>query len=500
MNLATIFRGVASRFTTKPVLRYRDADVLFSEFSDQVARFSGHLNQRGIRLGDRVMIFARNKPEWLVSFVAALERGAVVIPVNPALTASEVLYMVEQAGPRLIVADDDLVRSLPVGRTCIEILAIGEAGCGTWYDALPRAQAVTEILDVADTDPALMHYTSGTTGRPKGALLSHGAEIFAAKMVASHFRLRPDDISLISNSLAFIYPLVINCLASIHAGATVVLQERFHPGLCLRGIEREKATVFMGVPTMFTMMLDWGQKQDVDASSFRLCLSAAQNLPWKVATRFKDRFGISVYDLWGQTEGTPITSFDPSTEPEGRPESCGRALPGCGVKIIDNAGAVVGPDVIGEVLLSGPNVFIGYDQNPQATAETLRNGWVHTGDLGKLDSDGYLYIVGRKHDLVIRGGANIYPTEVEEAIHADPAVSECAVIGVPDEIYGETLRAFVVVGHGVSLTESELIEYCRTRLAAYKVPSSVTFVDALPKGPTGKILKPRLHGRAARIG
>jgi long-chain acyl-CoA synthetase len=500
MNLASIFRSAAPHFASKPPLRYRGADVSYAELSDLIARFSGYLKRRGIGPGDRVMIFGRNKPEWLASLIAVLERGALVIPVNPALTASEVRYMVEHAGPRMIVADEDLVVSLPGARSDIEILGIGESRSGTWYGALFGAESDTEILDVADVDPALMFYTSGTTGRPKGALLSHGAEIFTAKMVASHFRLRPDDVSLISNSLSFIYPLVIDCMASLHAGATVVLQERFHPELCLRGVEQEKATVFMGVPTMFSMMLDWGQKQNVDASSLRLCLSAGQNLPWNVATRFKERFGIPVYDLWGQTEGTPITSFDPSTEPEGRPESCGRALPGCGVRIIDDVGADLPPDVIGEVLLTGPNVFLGYDKNPQATAETLREGWVHTGDLGKLDSDGCLYIVGRKRDLVIRGGANIYPTEVEEAIYAHPAVTECAVIGIPDAIYGETLKAVVVLVEGASLTECELIEHCRTRLAAYKVPSSISFTDVLPKGPTGKILKRELREREARSG
>jgi long-chain acyl-CoA synthetase len=496
MNLANILYEAAPLFSEKPLLRYRGEDISFAGFSDRVARLSGHLARQDVSRGTRVMIFARNKPEWLVSVFAALGRGAVVIPINPALTASEVSYMIEHAAPRMVIADDDLVPSLPLNRQDIGVLGIGEDGTGTWYDALDGT-ADTGTTEVADSDPALMFYTSGTTGRPKGALLSHGAEVFTAKMVAAHFKLKTEDVSLISNSLSFIYPLVIDCLACIHAGATVVIQERFHPELCLRGIESEKATIFMGVPTMFGMMLDWGQKQDVDTSSLRLCLSAGQNLPWNVAKRFRDRFGVAVYDLWGQTEGTPTTSYDPAVEAEGRPESCGRALPGCDVRIINGAGAAVAAGTIGEVLLTGPNVFIGYDKNPQATADTLRDGWVHTGDLGKLDLEGYLYIVGRKRDLVIRGGANIYPTEVEEAIYAHPAVTECAVIGIPDEVYGETLKAVVVKGEGSDLTEKELLEHCRTRLAAYKVPSSITFADTLPKGPTGKILKRELRDREA---
>jgi long-chain acyl-CoA synthetase len=494
MNIANILQDTSSNYGAKPLFRYRGDDVAYDDIVDQVSRLGGYLKAQGIGVGDRMMIIAHNKPEWMVSLFAALGEGVTVIPVNPALTVPEVAYMIEQAGPRLIVVDRELEVVLP---DCdVATLTIDSVG-GTWNDAIARAPSRSDILARVGSDPALMFYTSGTTGRPKGAILSHGAEVFAAKMVAGHYRLGSKDITLIPNSLSFIYPLVINCLASIYAGATVVLQERFHPELCLRGIEQERATIFMGVPTMFGMMLDWAQQQTVDASSLRFCISAGQNLSWNVATRFRERFGISVFDLWGQTEGTPITGFDPARETEGKPESCGRALPGCAVRVIDEAGTDLPPDSIGEVLLRGPSVFIGYDKNPLATAETLRDGWVHTGDLGKLDADGCLYIVGRKRDMVIRGGANIYPVEIEEAIYAHPAVAECAVIGVPDALYGETLKAVVVVGGSLKLSENELIEHCRSRLAAYKVPAKVLFVDKLPKGPTGKILKRELRAQEA---
>lgn len=496
MNVATILQDAAGYYSAKPLFRYRDRSIPYDDVLDQVARLGGRLDLDGIRPGDRVMLIAHNKPEWMVTLFAALARGAVVVPVNPALTASEIAYMVEHARPRLIVVDEELISVVPA-TDGIVVWTIARSG-GTWRQALAGRVGRSDILSCSGSDPALIFYTSGTTGRPKGAVLSHDAELFTATMVAGHFRLCQDDVSLISNSLAFIYPLVIDCLASIHAGATVVLQERFHPELCLRGIERERASIFMGVPTMFSMMLDWAQRQAVDVSSLRFCISAGQNLPWNVAKRFRERFGVSVFDLWGQTEGTPITGYDPGRETEGRPESCGRALPGCAVRVIDDAGADAPAEAIGEILLAGANVFLGYDRNPEATAETLRDGWVYTGDLGRLDADGYLYVVGRKRDMVIRGGANIYPVEIEEAIYAHPAVAECAVIGVPDEIYGETLKAVVVVGERCTLSESELLEHCRTRLADYKIPASVRFVDALPKGPTGKILKRELREREAR--
>lgn len=493
MNISLLLRNAAKHYQSKPILRYRGRDVRYEEMSEQIARLTGSLKTRGIGPDSRVMIFARNKPEWLISLFASLNTGALVVPINPALTSNEVGYMLEHGGPQVVIADNDLVATLSSGKQDFDILSIADDGSGSWHDAMARGTVDCGVAEVNAGQAALMFYTSGTTGRPKGALLSHGAEVFTAEMVASHFRLKPDDVSLISNSLSFIYPLVIDCLASIHAGATVILQDRFHPELCLRGIEEEKATILMGVPTMFTMMLDWAQDKYVDASSLRYCISAGQNLSWNIATRFRERFGCAVYDLWGQTEGTPITGYDPSLDPEGHPESCGRALPNCRVRIIDDNGRDLPPDTVGEILLSGPNMFLGYDNNPAATAETLRSGWVYTGDLGKLDREGFLYIVGRKRDLVIRGGANIYPTEVEEAIYAHPAVADCAVIGVPDRTYGELVKAFVVIASGQRLSEQGLIAHCRERLAEYKVPSLVSFLESLPKGPTGKVLKRELR-------
>lgn len=488
-NLGSLLARAAPLYADRPLLRHGGRSVTHAELSAAVERLAGHLGARGLHPGERFLLLATNKPEWLVALFAALRVGAIVVPVNPALTATEVGYMVEHAAPRAGVVDAALEPLLPPGADFPRIRLPAD-----WSGALAGAPdpAVHPCLE---QDPAIMFYTSGTTGRPKGALLSHGAECFTADMVASHFRIGPQDVSLIASPLSFIYPLVIDCLACVRAGATVVLQERFHPELALRGLEAERATLFMGVPTMFTMMLEWAEEREVDLSGLRFCISAGQNLPWHVARRFRERFGVAVYDLWGQTEGTPITSYDPAREAEGRPESCGRALPGCAVRVVDDAGHALPAGEVGEVLLAGPSVMLGYYRNPEASAETLRDGWIHTGDLGKLDADGYLYIVGRKRDLIIRGGANIYPIEVEEALYAHPAVSECAVVGAPDARYGERVRAFVVRKPGAAADEAELLAHCRARLAEYKLPAEIAFLEALPKGPTGKILK-----RALRAG
>ena len=487
-HIGALLADAAAHYASKPLLRYAGRDVSHAAVADAVDRATGLFRSLGLSPGDRMLLLAQNKPEWLISLFAALRAGAIVVPVNPALTGPEIAYIVEHSGPRLAVVDAALRGVLPPGDS-LTVISIDEAGwggpSGPLTDAAPDQRVATLVAD----DPAVMFYTSGTTGRPKGVLLSHGAEIFTARMVADHFALNPTDVSLIASPLSFIYPLAIDFLACLAAGATVILMERFHPEHVLRGIERTGATVFMGVPTMYTMMLEWADGRDVDISSLRFCISAGQNLTWSVASRFRARFGVAIYDLWGQTEGTPITSYCPALEPEGRPGSCGRALPGCGVRIIDTEGCNVGVDAVGEVLLTGPNQMLCYYRNPAATAETLRDGWIHTGDLGRLDADGYLYLVGRKRDLVIRGGANIYPSEVEEAIYGHSAVLECAVIGVPDERYGELVKAFVVVRPGLDLAEADLSTHCRARLADYKLPALFVFVDDLPKGPTGKILK-----------
>ncbi len=493
MNLAQILRDAAPHFETRPLLRFEARSYAYAEIVDQVDRLTSALLESGIGPGQRVLLLAWNKPEWLVSLFAVLRAGAVVVPLNPALTLHEIAYVVEHSEPSLAIVDNDLV-DVVAGAGLAQIIRL-DRDQSEWHELVRNVAPSQFEADCKPEDPAAMFYTSGTTGRPKGALLSHAAEMFTANVAAKHLRIAPDEVSLIPGSLSFIYPLVIDCLGSIRGGASIVLQDRFHPELCLRAVESERVTIFMGVPTMFAMMLNWAEQQEVDASSLRLCISAGQNLAWNVAERFEKRFGVPVYDLWGQTEGTPITTYDPFEEARGRPESCGRPLPGCDIEIIDDKGNALPAGKIGEVLLTGPNVMLEYFKNPRATAETLKDGWIYTGDLGRRDQDGYLYIVGRKRDLIIRGGANIYPSEVEEAVYSHPAVAECAVVGRPDETFGELVTAFVALKEGRRLEVDELIRHCGDRLAEYKVPSRIDFLDELPKGPTGKILKRTLRER-----
>lgn len=489
MNLAQALFDTACRYGDRPAIRFHDHSYSIDWLVDKTSKCAQLLVSRGVRPGDRVLLLAKNRPQWIVTLLAIVKIGAIVVPVNPALTANEVGYIAEHCDPALLICDADLVDSTLPAADQSRIITFGAGETDEWSSMVDACSPYVNYLEVDATEPAAIFYTSGTTGRPKGVLQAHASLLATADITAATFTLCDTDITLIPNSLSFIYPLAINAFGCLRSGATIVLQERFHPELAMRAVESEKVTVLMGVPTMFSMMLNWLEDNALDCTSVRVGVSAGSSLAWSVAERFFLQFHAPLFDLWGQTEGTPITSFDSRTHTQGKPDSCGKALVHCAVRVIDDSGRDVAADEVGEVLLTGPNIMLGYFHNPEATAQTLREGWIHTGDLGKLDQDGYLYIVGRKRDMIIRGGANIYPVEIEEVIYRHDAVLECAVIGMPDELFGERVKAILVLKKGYAISEAAVLDLCRENLADYKMPSIVEFVEELPKGPTGKILK-----------
>ena len=492
MNLAKQLEISGSLYGAKPLFRFSGVDFAFDEIMCQVSLCAGLFAAAGVRPGDRVLLIAKNRPEWIVTLLATLKIGGIVVPVNPALTTNELAYIAEHSEPSLIVTDQDLLEVVEPCAINGQVLVFPTDGSVhplSWWDALSQSRSITDFVETADGDAAAIFYTSGTTGRPKGVMQSHASLWSTAQITARTFDIQRQDVSLIPNSLSFIYPMVINGFGCMLAGATIVLQARFHPELAMRAIESERVTIMMGVPTMFAMMLNWLEGNTFDSRFLRLGVSAGSSLAWSIAERFEAKFGAPLFDLWGQTEGTPITSYDPRRDRMGKPDSCGRALDPCRVRVVDEHGSDLAPNVVGEVLLFGPNTMLGYYKNPQATSEVMRDGWVYTGDLGKLDELGYLYIVGRKRDMIIRGGSNIYPVEIEDILYRHAGVLECAVVGVPDELFGEQVKAYVVVKNEHSVLVSDLDASCRANLADYKVPCLFEFVTELPKGPTGKILK-----------
>jgi long-chain acyl-CoA synthetase len=493
MNVADILDYVRDSFIDRPVILFEYTEVSLQLLEDQIFAWRAKFAAQGISRGDTVVLLARNSPQWMASCFAALAEGLVVVPVNPALTANEVGHIVDHCEPRLLVADSDLI-ALCGGGAHTPQLAILEV-----LPQTPRTDRSPPISCQA-ADPAFIFYTSGTTGKPKGAVISHGSVLHTTALEAKHFTFTSDDTTLVVGSLAFIYPLVLNALSCLRGGAAIALTDKFHPGHAIQMINQRTVTVLMGVPTMYVMLANYAQDNSASMPSLRLCISGGAVLPPSLVERFVGIFGVQLFDLWGLSEATPLTSYKPGFDVRVRPGSCGRPLPGVQLKVVNEDGAELPVGKVGEVWASSRSVMLGYFRNPVATAETITARWLRTGDLGMMDPDGYLYILGRKKDVVIRAGANVYPSEVEEVIFKMRDVGECCVVGVPHDVYGEELAAFIVSRGGSQLSADSVRQHCRKLISEYKIPTTITFVESLPKGPTGKILKRVLRDQWIRAG
>jgi len=486
MNVSEIIERVRPLYRERTFMHFRDQAIGFDQFAAIVQESIDRLGQVGVKAGDRVVILATNKPEWLAGYFAILSLGAILVPVNPALTKAEISFIVTDCEPVAAFVDANLCDRLDA-KPDIALLTMPDARSSANPGVPSRADSVN-CVDVDPRHPAIIFYTSGTTGSPKGAVLSHQAVSSTIERTSHWIGASPQSCTLIAGSFAFIMHSTMASVASLVGGATLVLQERFHPGEALEAAKRFGVTTLMWVPTMYLMAVEWAEKHDVVLPALKVCNSGGAHLPWALCQRFKDRFGVAILNGWGMTEGTPITGYDFRIE-EGRAESIGKVLPECELIVVDDQMNEVGPDVVGQLVFRSPSNMNGYYKRPDATAETIKDGWIYSGDLGRKDADGYFYLVGRSKDMIIRGGANIYPAEIEECLAGLDAISQCAVIGVPDPRFGEQVVAFVVVKARTQATASDLSEYLTDRLASYKIPQHFEIVDSLPLGPTGKVLK-----------
>jgi long-chain acyl-CoA synthetase len=494
-NLAEILLNSAEKYTSKPLVVLKDDVRSFDSFNGDVRRLATALMKRGARPGARVVLLAHNSPEWLASFFAIAWTGAAAVPINPGLTASEVRAIVEDCDPAIAILDESLAHlAVDIPRECSRLI-LGGSGATGWRRVTKLADPSLAPVTVEPGDPSVIFYTSGTTGKPKGVMLTHAGMIFDVEMFANHLRISPEDRSLVVGSMAFMLHLILNAVSSVRGGSTIYLLDRFRPEMMVQAIEKNRITLLMAVPTVYIMMLNWFEETGpvVDVSSIRWAISAGASFPGPLYHRARRLLNMVVYDLWGLSECAPVTSYFPGIDNEGRPDSCGRPLPNCSIRVVDDELHDLPAGEVGEVLLSSPAMMSGYFKNPAATAETIADGWVRSGDLGKVDADGFLYIVGRRKDMIIRGGSNIYPVEIEEVLYDHAAVAECAVIGVPDDTFGEVVKACVVTKDGVTVTAEDLRLFCRQRLAEYKCPSQFEFLSDLPKGPTGKVLRRELR-------
>lgn len=466
----------------------------YRQLNERANRLASVLrDQMQIGKGDRVAILTKNRVEFLDALFATGKLGAILVPLNWRLVARELAYVLNDSGARLLINDPEFTAVIAElrGDTSVEqVLEFGRA-----YDTLlseaPTAPVMTEI---EPEDPHLILYTSGTTGRPKGAVLSHRGLVWNSLNTNVGWDLHGDDVSVIHTPFFHTGGINVLTLPIFHVGGTMVLMKAWDPYRCLELIAQERVTVFFAVPTMFQMLLDTPNFAETDFSSVRFFISGGAPCPVPIIRAYQER-GITFRQGYGLTE-VSVNCFTLNPEDAIRKAgSVGRPIFHLDARLVDDEGKDVPQNVVGELWLRGPTVCTGYWNNPQATAASITDGWFHTGDMAYIDAEGYYYIVDRKKDMFISGGENVYPAEVEHVIYEHPAVAECAVIGVPDSVWGEVGRALVVVRDGMSLDEETLLEHCREHLARYKVPRSAIFVEALPHTVSGKVFKPELRER-----
>ena len=475
-----IFQGKQEDFA---FLGARDEAVTYRQLQSNVAAYRNFFYAQGVREGENVGLFSKNCVEFVYSYLAIVSLGAVVVPLNFQLTEQEAAYILQDAQVKHLVTERDM--DLPVTRLVFskfkEAVAL----------ANDPAAPVLEDSPENEQRPCAVIYTSGTTGKPKGAVLSHRNLISNAHSYRQVLPMVPEDRVLCVLPMYHCFAWTCSVLTTLLGGAAITILDAFAPKETLAAIREYQVTVIYAVPTMYNVLLRTGEEPDL--ASLRACISGGAPLPEKIAKRFQEKFGQEILEGYGLSEASPVVSLNPPGRV--KPCSIGRPLPAVTVKI-DGGKGIVPPGTVGELLVQGPNVMLGYYNLPQETARALRQGWLHTGDLAYLDAEGYIYIVDRLKDMIIVSGENIYPREIEELLYKYPGVIEAAVIGVPDELRGQAARAYLVFAEGYVFNKKELRDYLQAALAAYKVPKDFVVLDVLPKNQTGKILKRVLRDRA----
>jgi long-chain acyl-CoA synthetase len=495
MNLATLSEDSVRRYGEYVSLAFEGRELTNVDQRRMAARLANALHRLGVGPGDRVVVMLPNCPEVLQAYMALLRLGAVIVPVVFLLGPEEVRHILAHSAAKLLITSPDMAWKAE-GFARPVVLVQGEApGALAWDELVAKESDTCPLAERAPDDLAVLLYTAGTTGQPKGVALSHANLTANARSAASLYELDRAEWALAVLPLSHSYGLTLMNAGHI-LGTKSVLLRWFNPELVLETIQRYRVQSTACVPTMFVYLLNFPDADRFDTSSMRLWGSGAAPLPVEVVAPFEKKFGGRILEGYGLTEASPVVSAHRYSG-ERRLGSVGQPIPGVEVAILDDDDRPLPAGEVGEICVRGPNVMLGYYLMPEETAKTIRGGWLHTGDMGRLDAERYLYIVERKKDLIIRGGFNIYPREVEDVLYAHPAVAEAAVIGMPDAVMGEEVLAFVATKRDAEATAEALIAFCHERLAKYKCPKQVRFVETLPKSPIGKILRKELRHLAS---
>jgi long-chain acyl-CoA synthetase len=486
-NLSLNLSESAAMYPDHPAIKLDDDVLRYAELDDAAARLVTLLHEYDVQPGDRVGLMLPNVPEFAIVFYGVLRAGGVAVPMNPLLKRREVEYYLADSGAKVLFAWHEVAGEAEAGAKSAgaELVTVAPQDFRALVnDREPSGDPVSRV----GSDTAVILYTSGTTGRPKGAELTHaGLNTNQAVTARTLIRVGPDDVVMGCLPLFHVFGLTCGLNAAIANGATLTLIPRYAPAKALEVIQRDGVTVYEGVPTMYAAMLGVPERSTYDVSTLRTCVSGGAALPVEILRSFEDAFGCIILEGYGLSETSPVASFN-HPDAVRKPGSIGTPIEGVRMRVVDDFKRPVAAGEIGEIQIGGHNVMKGYWNKPDATAATVdADGWLSTGDMARQDEDGYYFIVDRKKDLLIRGGYNVYPREVEEVLYEHPAVAEAAVVGIPHPSLGEEIGAAVALKEGTTATPEELRDHVKSRIAAYKYPRAVWIVDELPKGPTGKI-------------
>jgi long-chain acyl-CoA synthetase len=489
MNVAEPTWRHAAERPAAVALRSDDTEWTYERLREEAAHIAGGLAPAGVEVGDRILLVAPSVPEFVAAYLGIHAAGAIAVTPNVMSTVPELEYVVDDAGCSLVIGWHELGPAAAdvAGRRGLPYRPLRGELAG-----MPDGEAIEEPLERESGHTAVILYTSGTTGAPKGAQITEGNLRACAEAFREVLELSGEDRFGTALPLFHIFGQAVVLGSALLAGASVSLQARFDPAALIDLVRRDGITMLAGVPTMYSAMIDAAPDAGpADFAGLRLAASGGASLPGEIIRRFEARFDCAILEGYGLTESTGAATFN-GLHRERKVGSVGIALPGTEVRIAGHDGAEPALGQIGEILVKGPMVMKGYWNRPEATGHTLREGWLHTGDLGRQDADGDVEIVDRLKEMIVRGGYNVYPREVEEVLYVHPDIAEVAVLGVPDEHFGEEVGAAIVLRSGAEVEPSAIRGWAKERLSAYKVPRLFAFAEELPKGATGKVLKRKI--------
>jgi long-chain acyl-CoA synthetase len=490
LNLSEIIIHGARYFGNKTALVFEDERYTYPELNALIDGIAAYLHEVGIHPGDRVALYLPNCPQWIVVYYAIIRIGAASVCVSSAYKQDEVKHLINDSKSSLLISSEELRDQIPHRGTIPKVkdvlLIEQDATLVSIFENKRCTAGPSVLVDCPPDKECVILYTGGTTGAPKGAMLTHRNILYTAQNVCYHERTGSKDVAVCMMPLNHVFAgnHIMNSI--LYSGGTLVLHKGFDLDDVVSSIRRNKVTRFYAVPTIFIRLLN-NPASKPQLSSLTYCFSAATSMASEIVRQWQERFKLKIHEAYGMTETASLVTYNHRYKH--KIGSVGTPAGIVEVKIVDHNGIETAGGETGEIVIRGPNVMKGYINKPKETEEIFRDGWLHSGDLGYLDAQGYLFIVDRIKDMIISGGLNIYPSEVEDVLYRHPEVEECAVVGVPHPEYGEAVSAYVIKKQDRICTEEDLIRFCKEKIASYKAPKKIMFVKELPKSPAGKILK-----------